>query len=121
MGDDDFPCDNCHAYYSELELLKRRCADLRATVSALKTENANKDKKIDNQRKELKQLVEKNDALEEQSLQHALEKKNLITAYEIMKKRYLAAERFIESVNDERKVMCLVEMPKSINAADLKK
>jgi len=103
-------CDNCEELFSELELIKKRCAHLRETIASLKKESTEKDKKILNQRDELRRKEEKIDQQAEEILQLTLENKNALIALKLTQANYLAAERYINNIRD-KDVMCFVQLP----------
>ena len=106
-------CDSCESLYSELELIKKRCADYREQTIALKQENNRTSETVANQRKELKLHRTLLDEARGEALNLLLENKNYNTALQILQQKCKAYEEYIDNYT-AGKMLCIVQKEEDV-------
>lgn len=106
-------CDSCETLYSDLELIKRRCADYREQTIQLKEENNRAAEIIGNQRKELKLHRMLLDEARGEALNLLLENKNYGMALKILQEKVKAYEEYIDNCT-AGKMLCIVQKEEDV-------
>ena len=106
-------CDSCETLYSDLELIKRRCADYREQTIALKQENNRAGEVIANQRKELKLHRVLLDEARGEALNLLVENKNYGMALTILQEKCKAYEEYIDNYT-AGKMLCIVQKEEDV-------
>lgn len=106
-------CDSCESLYSDLELIKRRCADYREQTITLKQENNRAGEIIANQRKEIKLHRVLLDEAREEALNLLVENKNYNMALKILQEKCKAYEEYIDNCT-AGKMLCIVQKEEDV-------